>query len=160
MSTGTNENAVHILVGSEPTIIPPRSGQAEKSRLAVEAVEALRREVETEAQEQRRRQEEAEAQAQAREQEEREANQRRRDEADKKEREEEEVSGGGTGDQSAGGLPVARGRGRGREGRARYVDNCGESGEDGRSISGYTFGGNYATARPPATGAYSASRRG
>lgn len=54
--------------------------QAEKSRLAVEAVEALRREVEKEAQEQRRRQEEADAQAQAREQEEREEKERRREE--------------------------------------------------------------------------------
>lgn len=69
--------------------------QAEKSRLAVEAVEALRREVEKEAQEQRRRQEEADAQAQAREeQEEREAKERQisREEAETRKEQEEEAS--------------------------------------------------------------------
>eukprot|EP00752_Nemacystus_decipiens_P014984 g13342.t1 len=59
--------------------------EAEKSRLAVEAVEALRREVEEEAQEQRRRQEEAVAQAQAREQEAKEAKERQM-EAEKKDK--------------------------------------------------------------------------
>lgn len=52
--------------GNNETAHHPLSLQAEKSRVAVEAVEALRREVEKEAQEQRRRQEEAEAQAKAR----------------------------------------------------------------------------------------------
>lgn len=63
--------------------------QAEKSRLAVEAVEALRHQVEKEAEEQRRRQEEAEAQAQAREQENREEKERRTEE----EKEEETRAG-------------------------------------------------------------------
>eukprot|EP00903_Cladosiphon_okamuranus_P009886 g9390.t1 len=61
--------------------------EAEKSRLAVEAVEALRREVEKEAQEHRRRQEEAEAQAKQREQEEREEKERRREAEQRKEEE-------------------------------------------------------------------------
>lgn len=75
------------------------SWQAEKSRLAVEAVEELRREVEKEAQEQRRRQEEADAQAHAREKKEREEEEERHREAKTVEEDEEEASAGDIGGQ-------------------------------------------------------------